>query len=538
MVFHVFDLIPMPRDLDLRHGTFRFGDVLAVHADPQAAVALTPLLRQIEDGLGIRVEHREHEAGIVVERAGDDADESYLLDITSSGIHIRAGLAGIRHAAQTVRAMLPADSLRVAAGPAGVALPACRIEDAPVHGWRGLMIDVSRHLMPIRWLLRLVEVMAFHKLNVLHLHLTDDQGWRMPVDAFPRLTEVGAYRRETLVGGRHSDRFDGVPYGGHYTKAQLRELVAHASRHGVTVVPEIDMPGHMLAAIASYPQWGNTGRQLEVLTRWAMSHNVMNIEESTLRDLEQVLDEVIDVFDSPWIHLGGDECPRAEWRDSARVSQLMAERGIEDLDGVQAWIMRRLAAHVRARGRIPLCWDEALDAGLDPDVVVMAWRSEDKAVEALRRGHPTVVANQEFFYFDFTQSFDPAEPLGPEPDDFFMTTLEQVHRYRPLDGCQLPAPLGLQAQLWTEFVGDGEKAEYQLFPRLAAFAETAWTGGGGDYAEFLARIPGQVARYEALGLQYRPLDGPGPRWSSRWHGPVPEIASVIAVSDAEIDAAP
>lgn len=531
--------IPAPRLLDHRSGTTALGPVIHVAADEEAILAIRPLLRHLEDGLGSRIRRQPVDEPDIVVTRRHSGDESYTVDVSPDGIAVEGDIAGLRHAAQTLRALLPAASFRRGAAPTTANVPFVRIEDAPAYSWRGLMIDVSRHIMPFPWLLRLVEVMAFHKLNTLHLHLTDDQGWRMPVDALPRLTEIGAHRRETLVGGRYSSQYDGTPYGGHYTKEQLRELVAFAGQHGITVVPEIDMPGHMLAAIASYPQWGNTGAQLEVLTRWAMSHNVMNIEESTLRDLTTVLDEVMDVFSSPWIHLGGDECPRAEWRDSARIAELMAERGIADLDGVQTWIMRRLADHVRAAGRTPLCWDEALSADLGSDVGIMAWRNEDTAIEALRGGHPTIVSNQQYLYFDFKQSFDPDEPLGPEPDDFFMTPWEQVHAYRPLKGADVPTPLGIQAQLWTEFVESSEKAEYQLLPRLAAFAELAWTGGSADDDEaFRARLQDQLGRYEAMGLHYRPLDGPGARWSATWHGPDADIAPTIAVSEDEIDHAP
>ena len=451
-------------------------------------------------------------------------DEGYSLTVGGGVVSIVAGTsAGAAYALQSLRQLLPAESFRAAASAdVEFTVPAVSIVDSPALAWRGVMIDVSRHFLGKTWLLRVVDLMAIHKLNVLHLHLTDDQGWRLEIDAFPRLTEVGAYRRETLVGYRFSEDFDGRPHGGYLSKADAREIVQYADDRGITVIPEIDMPGHLLAAVASYPEWGVTGVQTEVLTRWGRSHNVLNLEESTVQAMFTVLDEVMKLFPSEYIHIGGDESPRTEWIESPRIQELIRERGLADEDALQRWFTARLADHLRSRGRRLLGWDEILGGGLPTDVTVMAWRDEVFAKEAMEFGHDVVVATQQQLYFDFKQSDDPSEPLGPRVFSFYMTDLREVYNYAWLSDAdpELVARhvKGAQVQLWTEFVPTTEHAEYLLFPRTCAFAERAWSGAPDDFETFLERLTPHLLRLDAMGVGYRPLAGPTQGQSGAWFG--------------------
>ncbi|WP_158548211.1 beta-N-acetylhexosaminidase [Desertihabitans brevis] len=547
------DVVPAPRHVgapppgpgaDLAAG----GDVVAPRAWWPAVNAV---LREIEAGTGgvlrlhessptapadplLRVEQVAEVPGLTA-ACGPEAvlAEGYALEVSGGRVLATASTAvGAAHALQTLRQLLdPAAFRRAGRGPA-VAGPVS-VLDAPRHGWRGLMLDVARHWHGVRWTYDLIDALALHKLNVLHLHLTDDQGWRLQVDAFPRLTEVGAWRRETLVGYRFSDTFDGRPHGGFYTKADIADIVAYAADRGITVVPEIDMPGHMLAAIASYPEWGTTGAQLEVLTRWARTHNVLDLSEATVAAMKTILDEVVELFPSPYIHIGGDECPRTEWVESPRVQQLIAERGLADEDELQHWFTRQLGVHLASRGRRLLGWDEILNGRLPADATVMAWRSEDEARAALALGHDIVVANQEHLYLDYKQSRDAREPLGPRIFAHYLTDLREVYEYEWLS--DLPAEqrarvLGAQVCLWTEFISSREKAEYMIFPRTCAFAERVWNGAVDDFDTFLPRLTTHLARLEARQIAFRGLDGPTQGQSDTWWGVEAEAPPRLSLS--------
>lgn len=441
--------------------------------------------------------------------------EGYALRVERGAVEVLATTAtGAGHALQTLRQLLPPQVFRRAGrGPA--LAPPVDLLDAPRHAWRGLMLDVSRHFHGVAWTYDLIDLLALHKLNVLHLHLTDDQGWRLQVEAFPRLTEVGAWRRETLVGYRFSDTFDGRPHGGFYTQDDVRDIVRYAGDRGITVVPEIDVPGHVLAAVAAYPEWGVTGVQTEVLTRWARSHDVLDLEDATVEAVKTILDEVVELFPSRYVHIGGDECPRTQWRDSPRVQQLLRERGLPDEDALQHWFTRQLRDHLASRGRVLLGWDEVLAAELPDDAAVMAWRSEDEARAALAGGHDVVVATQGKLYLDYKQSRDPREPLGPRIFGPYLTELRDTYEYAWPEHDRV---LGAQVCLWTEFADSREKAEYLLFPRTCAFAERAWNGAPDTFEAFLPRLEHHLERLAAAHVGFRGLDGPHQGQSDTWWG--------------------
>lgn len=439
-------------------------------------------------------------------------DEGYELRTTPDRVVITGSApAGVFYGVQSLRQLLPAWTLRSAptrAATAGLQIPATHLVDQPRFAWRGTMLDVARHYLPKHWILRLVDLLALHKLNVLHLHLTDDQGWRIAVDRYPRLTEVGAWRRESPAGHHREGRHDGTPHGGFYTKDDLAEIVAYAARRFVTVVPEIDLPGHSQAAIAAYPELGNLDTPLEVGTDWGVIDHVLNVEDATVAFYRDVLDELIELFPGSCVHLGGDECPTVEWEASPRAQELRKQRGLGEDRQLEGWFLGQLAAHLERRGRRMVGWDEILEGGAPAGAVVMSWRGEDGGIQAARQGLDVVMAPNRWTYFDYGYADDPREPLNIGG----AISVEHAYSYEPLpsslDEADRAHILGAQCQLWTEYVADPPKAEYQYFPRLCAFAETVWSAPDRSYEEFEPRLVDHLARLEALDVNYRPLEGP------------------------------
>jgi hexosaminidase len=447
-------------------------------------------------------------------------DEAYRLTSAGGRVVITGRTpAGVFYGLQTLRQLLPDELLRQAGRSGPIGLAGLDVVDAPRLAWRGVHLDVSRHFLPKTFVLKLIDLIAFHKCNVLHLHLTDDQGWRLPVERYPRLTEIGAWRRESGDDDVQGS-FDGTPHGGFYTRADLAEIVEFAAERHVNVLPEIDMPGHVEAVVAAYPEFGNTGQQLEVATSWGISEHVLNLDEQTLRFCTDVIDEAVGVFPWRYLHLGGDECPVTEWQASPRARRLMTENGYADAGQLQGWFTARMAEHLRLRGRTLVGWSEIIESGAPADSIVMAWRSEEDAVKAVAAGHDVVTTPQEWLYFDRPYSDDPAEPLAFPG----ATSTEKVYLHDPVPAA-IPAGqrhrvLGSQCQLWTEYVATPDRAEFQYFPRLSAFAETVWmietAAQPKSWEEFAPRLARHLLRLQALGVNYRPLDGPTPGQARTW----------------------
>lgn len=417
--------------------------------------------------------------------------EGYHLSVTPAGVTATAATEdGLRWAVQSFLQLVPAEGPRL--------LPCVEVTDRPVHPWRGSLLDVARWCHPMPFLYRYVDLLAMHKLNTLHLHLTDDQGWRFEVGGYPRLTEIGGFRRESPAGHAREKRSDGVPHGGFYTQRELSDLVAYAARRGVRIMPEIDLPGHTQSAIAAYPELGNVpGRQLETRTTWGISSHILNLSDATLGFVLDVLDEVMDVFPFEFVHIGGDEVPTEEWEASLDARARAAALGLADVAALQGWFAGRLADHLAARGRKVGIWDELVDRRPPPGATVFAWQGEQRVRVALDAGHPTVAAPQSHTYLDWAETVDdPAEPLainGPLP-------LEKVYGYRPDDGV-----IGVQGQVWSEYLPTTDLVEWRAFPRLAALAELGWSGPGGDFGEFRQRLAGHLGRLDRMGVRYRPL---------------------------------
>src|SRR2546430_5012630 len=439
-------LIPEPTSLAPRDGEFVLHAGTGVHAPPQLAELVRELLGPatgfgFPPGSGF-----PSGSGIVLTVADEPAlgAEGYRLSVTEQRIEAIGTDAGLRWAIQTLRQLLP-EAVYESAPQTGArwAVPCVEIVDVPRYAWRGCLLDVARWCHPIGFLHRYVDLMALHKLNTLHLHLTDDQGWRFEVRRYPRLTEVGAWRRESNAGHFRENRFDGTPHGGFYTQDELRELVAYAARRGVRIMPEIDVPGHMQAAIAAYPLLGNDpGAQLDVRTAWGISSHILNAAEETVTFVTDVLDELVDVFPFDCVHLGGDEVPPDEWLASAAARERAKQEGLAHVYDLLGWLAGRLATHLAGRGRRAAFWDEVLDRTAPPGSLIFGWRDESRVAAARAAGHEVVAVPQPYLYLDWAESDGPDEPLAiraPLP-------LEKVYSYQP-------GPVaGVPGQGWTEYL--------------------------------------------------------------------------------------
>ena len=443
-------------------------------------------------------------------------DEGYRLTVSRTRITIRAYRpAGAFYAVQTLRQLFPADIFRAArVDSLSWIVPGVEIEDMPRFPWRGAHLDVSRSFMPKEFVRKYIDLLALHKLNRFHWHLTDDQGWRIEIKKYPRLTSVGAWRRNTLVGvqNQYADTlqwvYDNVPHGGFYTQDDVREVVAYAKARFITVVPEIEMPGHAQAAIAAYPELGNTGQQMEVLRRFGVNPNIFNPEESTVRFLQDVLTEVIALFPGKYVHIGGDEAVKDQWQASPRVQALIRERGLKDEHEMQSWFIHQMDAFLTARGRSLIGWDEILEGGLAPNATVMSWRGMEGGIAAALAGHDVVMTPTSHTYFDYYQAQDrTTEPMAIGG----FLPLDTVYAFEPVPAALTPEQaahiLGTQGQIWTEYQRNPKNVEYMVFPRLLALAEVAWTPRDSrNFADFKARLSVHQRRLGVLDVNYRPLN--------------------------------
>ncbi|MER5840986.1 beta-N-acetylhexosaminidase [Streptomyces prasinus] len=533
------ELVPAPRSVVAGGGEVRLAAHSRLYAGPGTEGTghwLTAVLRQAT-GLPLR------EARELGETDGDGigllldpglGPEEYRLVSDRNGVLIEGGdPAGVFRGAQTLRQLLGPDAYRRA--PLGRDLtrtvPHATIGDAPRFRWRGLMLDVARHFMPKEGVLRYLDLMAAHKLNVLHFHLTDDQGWRIEIRRHPRLTEVGSWRARTKLGHRASPLWNDTPHGGHYTQDDIREIVAYAAERHISVVPEIDVPGHSQAAIAAYPELGNTDvvdtSSLTVWDTWGINPNVLAPTDTTLRFYEGVLEEVLELFPadatgarghSSFVHIGGDECPKDQWRASDTARKRTAALGLADEDALQSWFTGHFAGWLAERGRRLIGWDEILQGGLAPGAAVSSWRGYAGGIAAARAGHDVVMCPEQHVYLDHRQDAGPEEPVPIG----YVRTLEDVYRFEPVPSELTPEEagrvLGTQANAWSEVTEDQARVDYQVFPRLAALAEVAWSTlpapAERDFADFERRMAAHYRRLDALGVAYRPPTGPLP-WQRR-----------------------
>lgn len=433
--------------------------------------------------------------------------ECYSLDIRAEGVNIAAAETGQFYALQSLLQLLPP----TVAQPRGQAvLPALSIQDKPRFAWRGLHLDVGRHLFDVAFIKKLLDQMAAYKLNVFHWHLTEDQGWRIEIKSLPKLTEIAAYRPRTPQDPPGPAGSDPTLYGGFYTQEQIKEVVAYARARHITVVPEIELPGHSLAALAAYPELACTPGPFAVGTRWGVFEDIYCPSEQTFEFLEKVLGEVMALFPSPYIHIGGDEAPKRRWKESPLAQALMRREGLKDEEELQSYFIRRIERFIRSKGRRLIGWDEILEGGLAPNATVMSWRGEAGGIAAARAGHEVVMTPAQWCYFDAGQ--------GPKEQEMWGLngglTLEKLYAYEPLPRELSPAQqaliIGVQANVWTERLYRPEQVEYMVFPRLLGMAEVAWSSPQvRDWGQFQRRVDAHFPRLDAAELGYRIPRPPG-----------------------------
>ncbi len=495
-------VIPLPARVEAGQGHFVLdaGTTLVARGDAANQVArdLAERIRRSR-GFAPRIAARGTRNVVALEldaTAALPGAEAYTLEAAPDGVRIRARApAGLFYGAVTFWQLATADGGQ---GPARIA--AQRIEDAPRFAWRGLMLDVARHFRSVDEVKALIDQMALHKLNTLHWHLTDDQGWRIEIKRYPRLTEVGGCRIPAGAAGRNADGTP-KPYCGYYTQAQIREVVRYAAQRHVTVVPEIDLPGHAQAAIAAYPQLGITGQAPSVSPDWGVHTWLFNVDEDTFAFLENVLAEVIELFPSRYVHLGGDEAAKDQWQASPAVQARRAALGLEDDMQLQGWFMGRLATYLEKHGRRMVGWDEILEGNVPANATVMSWRGTQGAIDAARAGHDVVLSPAPQMYFDHVQS----DRADETPGRLGVVDLRSVYGFEVLPkevtAEQQKYVLGAQANLWTEHLRTNERVQRAAFPRAAALAEVLWTPAARrDWDGFLQRLVPMLARYRGAGF--------------------------------------
>jgi len=501
-------LIPQPAQIEFKDGTgFTLHTDTRVFADSgdisarQAAEQFVAMLRESHGiALGVEETNTTPAASITFSTASPDiAAEGYRLEIDPSGIQIRAADgAGAFYGAVSLWQLL-GDTASLP-----VAIPALRIDDAPRFAWRGYMLDSSRHIQSIEHIKRLIDQMARHKLNVFHWHLTDDQGWRLEIKRYPKLTDIGAWR---VPAGKAGIDANGNPirYGGFYTQDEAREIVEYARQRHITVMPEIEMPGHAQATIAAYPELGASGTTPPVSADWGVHTWLYNVEDSTFEFLENVLLEVMDIFPSQYIHIGGDEADKYQWRNSPAIQAKRRALGLKDDNALQSWFIRRAGDFLAKHNRRLIGWDEILEGGpLPPGATVMSWRGMEGAVEAAHSGHDAVVSASHTLYLNRFQSYAADEPPGHNPVTE-LVTLERVYGFEPvpaeLDDTQARHILGAQAHVWTEHIRTEARVEHMSFPRLSALAEVVWSPKTvRNWDGFLPRLAVQMRRFAKAGI--------------------------------------
>jgi hexosaminidase len=433
-------------------------------------------------------------------------EEEYKLQITPGKVVVESATPkGAFYAVQTLFQLLPPDiysPVKIRQG--NWTMPCAEITDKPRFAWRGMHLDVCSHFFPVDYIKRYLDLMAIHKQNVFHWHLTEDQGWRIEIKRYPELTQKGSIRKETVIGEYSSGIYDGIPYGGFYTQDEVREIVRYASERFITVIPEIEMPGHSLAAIACFPQLSCAPEdKYEVGTRWGVYRQVYCPKPETFEFLENVLEEIMELFPSKYIHIGGDECPKTSWKKCAHCQNLIAVLGLKDEFELQSFFVQRMEKFVNSRGRQIIGWDEILQGGLAPNATVMSWLGEEGGIKSAQQHHNAVMSPHTKYYLDYYQA-------DPETEKICMghlVPLKEVYLYNPVPDTltqeERPFIIGVQGCVWTEYMADPARVEYMAFPRALAISEAAWTNPERkDWNNFTRRIEAHFKRLDRLKVNY------------------------------------
>ncbi len=505
-------IIPAPEQLEMRSGHFILTNSSTLFAIPEFKTAVNFLKAYLLNGTGISIDSApQAAASIVIIKDNSIPKEGYSLSILKKGITIKASDGqGAFYAVQSLRQILPPvleksnttiiDSITIAC---------MEIKDAPRFSYRGMHLDVSRHFFPKEFIKQYITWLAALKFNTFHWHLTDDQGWRIEIKKYPELIRKGAYRKETLIGHYNDtpQRFDGKPYGGFYTQQEVKEIIAFAKAHQVTIIPEIELPGHAQAAISAYPSLSCTAQEIPVATKWGVFENIYCPKPETFTFLKNVLDEVIELFPGTYIHIGGDEAPKSRWDACTHCQQLINQMGLEDSHGLQSYFITEIEKHINARGKKMIGWDEILEGGLAPNATVMSWRGTQGAIAAAKQGHDVILTPSSHAYFDYYQAAHQEEPTaigGYLP-------LKKVFGFNPVPKAlqQTDAALhvlGAQGNVWTEYMATQDQVAYMVFPRIFAMSEVVWSGPTKnletDYADFLVRLEPNLKRLDLKQINY------------------------------------
>jgi hexosaminidase len=524
-------VIPRPQAVTPGRGSFVFTTRTTIWSDKADSAVARRFARGLAAATGLDLSVRVGTSRVGTSASGNRivfrrapardttlGPEGYRLDVRPGVATITASApAGAFYATQTIRQLFPPAVFRSAVvSNSEWKIPAVTIADRPRFQWRGAHLDVARHFMPKEFVKKYIDLLAMHKLNTFHWHLTDDQGWRIEIAKYPRLTEIGAWRDRTLVGHPQRDSaanvFDAKRHGGFYNRDDIREIVAYAAERFVTIVPEIEMPGHSQAAIAAYPSLGNFGDTIKPWTMWGVSPYILNPSDTTIAFMQDVLTEVMALFPGPYIHVGGDEAIKPQWKSSPRAQARIREFGLKDENELQSWFIRQMDSFLTAHGRRLVGWDEILEGGLAPNAVVMSWRGTAGGIAASRAGHDVVMTPGSHTYFDHYQSANTdSEPLAIGG----FLPIDTVYSYEPVPAELEPQfashILGAQGQVWTEYLEGPKNVEYMAFPRLSALAEVLWTSRERrDFADFNARLPTHLARLEALDVNFRRVQTASP----------------------------
>ncbi|GAB3340060.1 family 20 glycosylhydrolase [Larkinella ripae] len=522
---NAYPIVPKPAKIEARQGRFQFDKATVIRIPAGNAELKTmadQFARQLQAASGLTL--RIQDAGITSPgghlfsfQTVDDpklGPEGYRLDITSSTLALEATTsAGFFYGLQSLYQLLPPELLKASrvTAPVNWSVPAGRIEDQPRFRYRGLHLDVARHFFPVSFIKKYIDLLALHKFNTFHWHLTDDQGWRIEIKKYPKLTQVGGQRRETLLGHFYESdpqAFDGQPYGGFYTQDEVREVVQYAKSKYVTIIPEIETPGHALAILAAYPEFGCSAGPYETATKWGIFSDILCPYDKTFQFLEDVLTEVMSLLPGPYIHIGGDECPKTAWKQSAFCQNLMKKLKLKNENQLQSYFTARIDKFVTSNGWKIIGWDEIMDGSGPPIQVsaaatVMSWRGTAGGIKAAQKGHNVIMTPENFVYLDHYQGDRAQEPLAFGR----LTPLEETYSYDPAPA-DLPAGvqqriLGIQAGVWTEYLKTPEQVEYMVWPRAAAVAELAWTPPEQkNWADFTQRLPALLRRLAHLNTVY------------------------------------
>lgn len=492
------NLIPYPQKVEYQKGEFSLNFETAVKGD-EKSFEYQFFLKSLNKIKGFDLSKNNQKSGtnVIFLNLKKELNNDYEIQIIADFISVTGkDRSGLFHGIQTLLQLIQTSQ--------NSKLPALKIEDQPKFAWRGMHLDVCRHFFTVEEVKQYIDYLAMYKLNTFHWHLTDDQGWRIEIKKYPKLTQIGSKRKESMIGAYVDDTYDGKPYGPYfYTQEQIKDVVKYAQDRHITVVPEIEMPGHALAALSAYPELACTKGPFEAATKWGVFDDVFCPKDETFTFLENVLDEVIQLFPSQYIHIGGDECPKTRWKECAHCQALIKKNNLKDEHGLQSYFIQRIEKYVNSKGRKIIGWDEILEGGLAPNAAVMSWTGIKGGIEAAKTNHFAVMTPGAYCYFDHYQG-DPQT----EPNAFGgFTPLDKVYSYSPipaeLNAEQSKYILGVQANLWTEYILDFKQVQYMIFPRLFALSEVGWgTSKPENYREFESRVVEHFKILDKMNINY------------------------------------